>query len=95
MYKKKDVLWRSIKCRGAEHASSAFKPTTLYTLLLSTTDELYKKGLYLLVGDSAYEVFVDRWEPLLQTRLALSIHVVPAGIRFSRKMNLPVKAKLL
>ena len=52
---KKKVLWRSIRCRGAEHDSNAFKKTDLYKKLLSIGQRLYDKGLY-IVGDSAYSI---------------------------------------
>ena len=51
--KHKRVLWHSIKCRGGEHDSSAFKATSLYATLLDKKSELLKLGLY-IICDSAY-----------------------------------------
>ena len=53
--KNKLVLWRSIKCRGAEHDSNAFKKSNLYQKLLEKANDLRKLGLY-FVGDSAYYI---------------------------------------
>ena len=49
----KRVLWRSIKCRGAEHDSSAFKGTDFYKTCMAIADLLKSEGLYFF-GDSAY-----------------------------------------
>ena len=51
----KIVLWRSIKCPGAEHDSTAFKKTNLHGILLSTFRDFLSKGFY-LIGDSAYAI---------------------------------------
>ena len=51
--KKKRILFRSIESRGAEHDSSAFKHTDLYTWLLENWAHLARKGFY-FIGDSAY-----------------------------------------
>jgi hypothetical protein len=51
--KKKMVLFRSIKCRGAEHDSTAFKASSLYDVLISKANWLMNNGLY-FIGDSAY-----------------------------------------
>jgi hypothetical protein len=53
--KNKLVLWRSIKCRGAEHDSNAFKKSELYKKLLQKASDLRDLGLY-FVGDSAYSI---------------------------------------
>ncbi|GFH49993.1 hypothetical protein CTEN210_06469 [Chaetoceros tenuissimus] len=53
--KEKLVLWRSIKCKGSEHDSTAFKKTTLHNKLLSKFQELLAMGFY-IVGDSAYAI---------------------------------------
>jgi hypothetical protein len=49
----KRVLWRSIKARGGEHDSTAFKSTTLYEQLLEDRNILLENLLY-IIGDSAY-----------------------------------------
>jgi hypothetical protein len=51
--KQKKILFKSIKSRGAEHDSTAFKLTTLYTWLLKNWSQLASKGLH-FIGDSAY-----------------------------------------
>ena len=53
--KKKRILFRSIESRGAEHDSSAFKHTELYTWLLNNWVSLARKGFY-FIGDSAYSL---------------------------------------
>jgi hypothetical protein len=53
--KKKRILWRSIKCRGGEHDSAAFKRTGLYQQLLEDFPILLQHGLY-IIGDSAYSL---------------------------------------
>jgi len=49
----KEVLFRSIMCRGSEHDSSAFKRSPMYVRLMEKFEELYNLGYY-FVGDSAY-----------------------------------------
>ena len=51
--KQKRVLWHSIKCKGAEHDSSALKATDLYELFIKKYQWFIDNGLY-LIGDSAY-----------------------------------------
>ena len=53
--KKKQVLFRSIESRGAEHDSSAFKHTSLYTWLIENWKTLNDKG-YHFIGDSLYSL---------------------------------------
>ena len=53
--KQKRVLFRSIKSRGAEHDSVAFKSSILYKWLIMNWSELATKGLY-FIGDSAYSL---------------------------------------
>ena len=53
--KKKRILWRHIGQKGSAHDSTVFKNTKLYKHLLLISDELYRKGLY-IVGDSAYSI---------------------------------------
>jgi hypothetical protein len=52
---KKRILWRSIKSRGAEHDSTAFKSTNLYSLLSQQRERLQRNGFY-IIGDSAYGI---------------------------------------
>ena len=51
--KKKQILFRSIMSRGAEHDSTAFKKSSLYAWLLQHWQTLAGKGYY-FIGDSAY-----------------------------------------
>lgn len=51
--KQKRRLFRSVKSRGAEHDSTAFKLTTLYKRLIKNWRAMTSKGLY-FIGDSAY-----------------------------------------
>jgi len=51
--KKKRILFRSILSRGAEHDSTAFKSTSLYSWLLRHSNRIARKGFY-FIGDSAY-----------------------------------------
>lgn len=51
--KKKRILYRTIKSRGAEHDSTAFKNTKLYEYLSANWLLLCEKGYY-FIGDSAY-----------------------------------------
>ena len=51
--KKKRVLFRTVKSRGAEHDSTAFKNTHLYKYLVDNALWLCSKGYY-FIGDSAY-----------------------------------------
>ncbi len=53
--KQKKILFRSIKLRGAEHDSTAFKSTTLYKWLLINWRQMASKGLHFM-GDSAYSI---------------------------------------
>ncbi|GFH61171.1 hypothetical protein CTEN210_17647 [Chaetoceros tenuissimus] len=53
--KEKLVIWRSIKCKGSEHDSTAFKKTTLHDKLLLRFRDLLAMGFY-IVGDSAYAI---------------------------------------
>ncbi len=53
--KKKKILFRSIKSRGAEHYSTAFKSTSLYTWLLKNWRQLASKGLH-FIGDSTNSI---------------------------------------
>jgi hypothetical protein len=53
--KQKKILFRSIKSRGAEHSSTAFKSTTLYKWLFINWRESASKGLH-FIGDSAYSL---------------------------------------
>ena len=53
--KKKRVLFRSMKCRGAEHDSTAFKRSSFYKMLDDNWKYLKQKGYY-LIGDSAYSI---------------------------------------
>jgi len=52
---KKRVLFRSMKCRGAEHDSTAFKRSSFYRMLDNSWKYLKQKGDY-LIGDSAYSI---------------------------------------
>jgi hypothetical protein len=51
--KRKRILFQSIKSRGAEHDSTAFKSSTLYKWLIVNWSSLASKGLH-FIGDSAY-----------------------------------------
>jgi hypothetical protein len=51
--KHKRVIFRTIKSRGAEHDSTAFKNTNLYKYLMQNSVSLCNKGYY-FIGDSAY-----------------------------------------
>ena len=51
--KKKRILWSYIGEKGCTHDSTMFKNSTLYTDLMSLSDKLLEKKLY-IVGDSAY-----------------------------------------
>ena len=51
--KNKRVLFRSIKSRGAEHDSTAFRNSGLYSWLLNNYHVLVEKGFH-FIGDSAY-----------------------------------------
>ena len=51
--RKKKVLYRSIKCRGAEHDSSSFKASSMYNKLMAKSSWLQQNGYY-FIGDSAY-----------------------------------------
>jgi len=53
--KKKRILFRSIMSRGAEHDSTAFKNSSLYTWLIQNWQSLVSKGYY-FIGDSAYSL---------------------------------------
>jgi hypothetical protein len=53
--KKRRILFRSIMSRGAEHDSTAFKHSSLYTWLLQNWQHLAGKGYY-FIGDSAYSL---------------------------------------
>lgn len=53
--KRKRVLFRSIISRGAEHDSTAFKNSALYTWLLQNWKAMTEKGYY-FIGDSAYSL---------------------------------------
>jgi hypothetical protein len=53
--KQKKILFRSIKLRGAEHNSIAFKLMTLYKWLLINWRQMVSKGLHFR-GDSAYSI---------------------------------------
>ena len=53
--KKKRILFRSIMSRGAEHDSTAFKNSSLYTWLIGNWQTLARKGYY-FIGDSAYSL---------------------------------------
>ena len=51
--KQKRVLWFSIKCKGSEHDSTAFKVTSLYKDLVDSHQSYIDHGFY-LIGDCAY-----------------------------------------
>lgn len=51
----KRIIWRSIKCKGSEHDSTAFKKTALHQKLVEKFMFLLEKGYY-IVGDSAYAI---------------------------------------
>ena len=53
--KRKKVLYRCIRSRGAEHDSSAFKKSSLYELLSCNWKNLSERRRY-LIGDSAYSL---------------------------------------
>ncbi|KAL3768298.1 hypothetical protein ACHAW5_005661 [Stephanodiscus triporus] len=53
--KQKRVLFRTIKSRGAEHDSTAFKNSHLYQYLMKICVWLCDKGYY-FIGDSAYAI---------------------------------------
>lgn len=53
--KDKRIIWRSIKCKGSEHDSTAFKKSALHQKLIEKFNDLLDNGLY-LVGDSAYAI---------------------------------------
>jgi hypothetical protein len=59
---KKRILWRSIKCRGAEHDSTAFKKTKLYQQLVEDRDLFIRNCLY-IIGDSAYALMAFLLKP--------------------------------
>ena len=49
----KIIVWRSIKYRGSEHDSTAFKRSEIYRALVEKCSLLTELGLYIL-ADSAY-----------------------------------------
>jgi len=49
----KIIVWRSIKCRGSEHDSTAFKRSEIYHALVEKYSLLTELGLYIL-ADSVY-----------------------------------------
>ena len=51
--RKKRVLYRVIRSRGAEHDSTAFKISSLYQWLISNWEWMKLRGYY-FIGDSAY-----------------------------------------
>ena len=51
--RKKRVLYRSIRSRGAEHDSTSFKDCSFYKHLQDRWMYFYDRGFY-LIGDSAY-----------------------------------------
>merc|ERR1711862_543895 len=53
--RKKRILYRVIQSRGAEHDSTAFKNSSLYTWLMDNWKQLREKGFY-FIGDSAYSL---------------------------------------
>ena len=53
--KNKQILFRSIMSRGAEHDSTAFRNSGLYVWLLDNYRDLVEKG-YHFIGDSAYAI---------------------------------------
>ncbi len=53
--KKKRILFRCIMSRGAEHDSTAFKNSSLYTWLIGNWQALARKGYY-FIGDSEYSL---------------------------------------
>ena len=53
--RKKKILYRVIQSRGAEHDSTAFKCSKLYSWLLGNCGWLKEKGFY-FIGDSAYSL---------------------------------------
>ena len=53
--KKMRILFRSVMSCGAEHDSTAFKHSSLYTWLLQNWQHLAGKGYY-FIGDSAYSL---------------------------------------
>mmetsp|Transcript_10432 Transcript_10432/g.19511 ORF Transcript_10432/g.19511 Transcript_10432/m.19511 type:complete len:253 (+) Transcript_10432:387-1145(+) len=59
---KKHILWRSIKCRGAEHDSTAVKKTKLYQQLVEDCDIFIRNHLY-IIGDSAYALMAFLLKP--------------------------------
>jgi hypothetical protein len=61
--KKKHVLFRSIKSRGAEHNSTAFKRTGLYKWLMDNNRYELKQRDYFFMGDSAYCMFDLNCQP--------------------------------
>ena len=50
---RKRFLYRTVKSRGAEHDSTAFKNSTLYKYLIENWEKLVQQK-YFFVGDSAY-----------------------------------------
>jgi hypothetical protein len=66
---KKQILFRSIESRGAEHDSSAFKHTELYTWLVQNWEHLARKRFY-FIGDSAYSLKSFLLTPYDNTRHA-------------------------
>ena len=53
--RRKRILFRSIRSRGAEHDSTAFRNSTLYQWLKNNWRLLASKGFY-FIGDSAYSL---------------------------------------
>ena len=51
--KKKRILYRNIRSRGAEHDSTAFKNSPFYEWIMTNWSALAQKGYY-FIGDSAY-----------------------------------------
>ena len=53
--KKKRILFQSIRSRGAEHDSTAFKNSSLHKWLMLNWRALARKGFH-FIGDSAYSI---------------------------------------
>ncbi len=81
--KQKKILSRSIKLRGAEHNSTAFKSTALYKWLLINWRQLASKGLH-FIGDSAYSIkLLMPMQPMILQTITITFSIHHRGLRLS------------